>query len=124
MPVFRFFASGDPEKGMAPSSFIPKEAFTTRDTIESNHTVFRIDGLERDDFEISTGVLKLAPCRLEYEGYPNYEFTTLISGSITITDEEGHAQIFNPGDSFFISQGTPCTYEVTEKCKFFYMIAV
>jgi uncharacterized cupin superfamily protein len=115
---FRMLAEGDPVTGMQPSHFTPPESFTTDDHAEVNHFFY-----QAEDESILSGVWRSAPCKEEIESYPVHEMMTVISGSVTVTDADGHAETFTSGDSFFIPKGTACTWHITETLRKFYMIA-
>jgi uncharacterized cupin superfamily protein len=115
---FRLLAGGDPVTGMRPSDFTPPESFTTDDRGEVNHFFF-----QAADESILSGVWESAPCKEDIESYPVHEMMTVISGSVTVTDADGHAETFTGGDSFFIPKGTACTWHITETLRKFYMIA-
>ena len=117
-PFYRLLVDGDPAKGMAPSSFTDPDTFTTADTKETNHTFF-----QTSDESILTGVWECAPCKEEIESYPVHEMMTVISGSVTLTNEHGDAETFTAGDTFFVAKGAKCTWHITETLKKFYMIA-
>ncbi len=104
--------------GLQPSDMTDPGAFTTDDKTELNDTFFATE-----DESILTGVWECAPCREEIDAYPVHEMMSVISGSLTLTDAEGRAETFTPGDMFFIPKGTPCTWEITETLRKFYMIA-
>ena len=116
--TFRMLPDGDPETGMQPSNLTPPEAFTGEDRRELNHSFF-----VADDESILSGVWECAPCKEEIESYPVHEMMTVISGSVTLTDAEGHSETFVAGDSFFIPKGSKCIWEITETLRKFYMIA-
>ena len=116
MGFFRYQA--DPATGMTPSTFTPAEAFTTSDTREVNHFYFK-----SDDESILTGVWESAPCREEIEAYPAHELMTVLSGSVTLTDQNGSAETFTTGDTFFVAKGSKVTWEITETLRKFYLIA-
>ena len=42
------------------------------------------------------------------------EYCTVTRGRVTVTDGEGFQDTFGPGDSFFLAQGEPSTWEVHE----------
>lgn len=115
---YRLLASGDPETGMQPSDFTSLGSFTGDDETELNYTFF-----QTDDESILTGVWECAPCKEEIESYPVHEMMTVISGSVTLTNADGHTETFTSGDSFFVAKGTKCTWHITETLKKFYMIA-
>lgn len=114
----RLLPGGDPSSGMQPSDMTPQQAFTTEDHSELNHTFFATS-----DESILTGVWECAPCREEIDSYPVHEMMTVISGSVTLSDENGNSETFTSGDVFFIAKGTRCTWHITETLRKFYMIA-
>ena len=115
---FRLHKSGDPVDGMQPSDMTDPQSFTSTDHTELNHTVF-----QAEDESILSGVWECAPCKEEIESYPVHEMMTVISGSVTLTDENGRSETFTSGDTFFVAKGARCTWHITEKLKKFYMIA-
>lgn len=104
--------------GLQPSDMTPVDAFTTDDRTELNDTFFATE-----DESILTGVWECAPSREVIDSYPVHEMMTVISGSVTLTDAAGNAETYTAGDTFFIAKGTPCTWEITETLRKFYMIA-
>ena len=114
---YRLLPNGDPENGMSPSSFTDPQAFTSADKSEINHTFF-----QTSDESILTGVWECAPCIEEIDSYPVHEMMTVISGSVTLTNENKQSETFESGDTFFIAKGAQCTWQITEKLKKFYMI--
>ncbi len=114
----RLLADGHPETGFVPSSLVAESDFTTSDKSETISSFF-----ESQDEKISVGVWECAPCREDIEAYPVDEMMTVISGSVTLTSSDGMAQTFTAGDTFFIPKGTPCTWEITQTLRKFYMIS-
>ena len=114
----RLNAGGNPATGMALSDMVDPGDFTTDDRTEliSHHYT-------SDDQSILTGVWECAPCREVIEAYTVHEMMTVLEGSVTVTDADGHAETYEAGDTFFIPKGTPCTWEITKKLRKFYMIA-
>lgn len=104
--------------GLQPSNMTPVEAFTTDDKTELNDTFFATD-----DESILTGVWECAPCKEIIDSYPVHEMMTVISGSVTLTDADGNSDTYTAGDTFFVAKGTPCTWEITQTLRKFYMIA-
>ena len=108
-----------PSPEMELSELTPSDAFTTDDTTELNNTLFATK-----DESILAGVWECAPCREEIESYPVHEMMTVISGSLTLTHADGRSEVFTSGDTFFIAKGTKCVWEITEKLRKYYMIAI
>lgn len=113
----RLLRDGDPVSGMQPSDMTPQDCFTGSDRTELNHTFFATP-----DEAVTVGVWECAPSKEEIESYPVHEMMTVISGSVTLTDANGHKETFAAGDSFFIPKGTKCTWEITQTLRKFYMI--
>jgi uncharacterized cupin superfamily protein len=114
----RLLPDGDPVSGMQPFNEVPSEAFTSGDHTELNHTFF-----SNNDESTQTGVWECAPCIEEIDSYPVHEIMTILSGSLTLTNEEGESEIFTSGDTFFIPKGARITWQITEKLRKFYMMS-
>ncbi|MFK7940640.1 MAG: cupin domain-containing protein [Roseovarius sp.] len=118
MPNDIFRISPDPVGEIEPSDMIPKESFTTDDQTEWNKTFY-----QTPDGSILAGIWECAPCRLEFEEYPVDEKMTVISGSVTLTQADGTAEVFNAGDVLFVSKGSKFNWHITETLRKYYMIA-
>ena len=115
--VIRLLSGGDPKIGMQPSNLTNPKSFTSADHTERNHTFFATL-----DESVLSGVWECAPCKEEIESYPVHEMMTVISGSVTLTTADGHAETFAAGDVFFVPKGTKCTWHITKTLRKFYMI--
>ena len=107
---FRFQPGGDPTAELIPTNAVPLDAFTTEDTTEVGHEYFA-----SDDQKTSAGFWICAPCIEEFDEYPDHEFITVISGSVTLTNENGKSETFISGDTFFIAKGSKIRWEITEQ---------
>lgn len=116
--IARLLPDGIPGTGFVPSNVAAPEVFTTADTTELV-SEFHTD----ESAGIYAGVWQCAPTREVIAAYPVNEMMTVISGSVTLTREDGSAETFAAGDTFFVAKGTPCTWEITETLKKYYMIA-
>lgn len=116
--TFKLLPESDPRVDMQPSDFTAPETFTTDDHREVNHYFYRAD-----DDSILSGIWESAPCREDYESYPVNEMMTVISGSLTITNEDGEDEVFTAGESLFIPKGSKLTWHITETLKKYYFIA-
>lgn len=114
----RFLPGGDPASEMQPTGIVSPEAFTTEDKTEIGHEFF-----SSDDKKTSAGVWKCAPCIENFDEYPDNEMMTVISGSVTVTNESGASETFTSGDTFFIAKGARIRWEITEKLWKFYMVS-
>lgn len=107
--VIRLLPGGDPTAGMQKSDMTAPDAFTTGDKTELNHTFFATP-----DDSILAGVWECAPCREEIDSYPVHEMMTVISGSVTVTNADGHAETFSAGDTFYIAKGAKCVWQIND----------
>ena len=114
----RLLPGRDPTFGMQPTDIVPPEAFTTEDKTEIGHEFFA-----SDDKKTSAGVWECAPCIEEFDDYPDDEMITVISGSVTLTNESGDSETFVSGDTFFIAKGAKIRWEITEKLRKFYVVS-
>ena len=114
----RLLKDGDPETGMGPSSLVSPEAFSVSDPSETIHTPFT-----NAQGNVTAGVWECSPCLEKIERYGVDEICSVLSGSVTITGEDGIAHTFGPGDSFVMPQDFKGTWHITETLKKFYMIA-
>lgn len=118
MTQFRMGADDETLSKMVPSDFTPAGAFTTADHTEKNHCFY-----QTEDESILSGVWECAPCREEIDAYPVNEMMTVLSGSVTVTNDAGIAETFTAGASFFIPKGARVIWEITETLRKHYLIA-
>ena len=114
----KLLPGGDPTVGMEPTNAVAPEAFTTEDKSERGYEFFT-----SDDKKTAAGVWECAPCIEEFDEYPENEMITVISGSVTLTNESGESETFTSGDTFFIAKGAKIRWEITEKLLKFYMVS-
>ncbi len=60
---------------------------------------------------ISSGIYEVTQGRFKVIG-PFHEHATVLAGEVELSDEDGHAAVFGPGDSWFCHQGEVITWEV------------
>jgi uncharacterized cupin superfamily protein len=65
------------------------------------------------DSEAFESVMKPFPC---------YEFVQMLEGEVTITEEDGTAHRFAPGDAFFVPKGTVCSWKTSGTVRKLYSI--
>ena len=101
-----------------PSKLIPASCFTTDETDE---TTTQFYGAEAGP--VSAGVWECPPCKVDIDSYPVNEMMTIISGALTITNADGVAETFGPGEVVFASKGSKMTWHITERLRKYYMIS-
>ena len=99
-----------------PSKLIPKSCFTTDETDEMTMRFY-----EAEDGSVASGVWECPPCIVEIPSYPVNEMTTIISGSLTITNADGVEETFGPGEVVFASKGSKMIWNITKRLRKYYM---
>jgi uncharacterized cupin superfamily protein len=72
--------------------------------------------------QLTSGVWECTSCTTQTDSYPVDEFCIILSGTVVITDGNGHAETFKPGDAFVIPRGMACTWHMPETTRKFYVI--
>jgi uncharacterized cupin superfamily protein len=92
-----------------------------------------IDGTPRERFhrvfdrkintpsQVRAGIWEATRYAEKLTDYPYHEIVFLISGSISIIDEQGHEERFEPGESFFLEKGFNGTWKQHGTLKIFHM---
>jgi uncharacterized cupin superfamily protein len=74
-----------------------------------------------DERNVQVGFWDCSPFR-ETIAFPYDELGIVISGKLRLVDAEGHADIFAPGDVFFIPRGRTTTWHILEPFRQYYII--
>ena len=79
---------------------------TVKKVADGNSTALEVDTLTSSDKKFQTGAYQAGPEHQDYnkDGYPEYEFFHVLTGSIKLSDAKG-AQVIGPGDSVTIPKG-------------------
>jgi uncharacterized cupin superfamily protein len=85
--------------------------------VETGHNYF-VDETEK----LSAGVWECTAYTAVFDAYPVDEFCHILSGRVIITDGEGKAETFLPGDCFVIPRGLKCTWHMPETTRKYYVI--
>ncbi len=62
--------------------------------------------------ELFVGAYQAEPAKLTLEDYPYDEFMYLLSGKLSITDEDGNLEEFYPGQALVLKKGFNGTFEM------------
>jgi uncharacterized cupin superfamily protein len=116
--LLRLRSDGEGASGFQQSSFLPLDAFTTED-----HTELDCSYYAAEDGSVMVGVWECAPCKLSIDSFPVSEFMSVISGTLTVTNDDGSEEIFRAGDTLFVPKGIKSSWQVKEKLRVFYVIA-
>ncbi len=117
MTVIRLNRDGPRETGLTFWGHLENENVIDGDPTEIGHNYFT-DGTG----QLTAGVWECTPCTTRIDGYPVDEFCFILSGTVVVTDDSGHAETFKPGDSFVIPKGLKCTWHMPETTRKYYVI--
>ncbi len=114
--ITRLLPGGSPESGMAPMGYIAADTVADGTADERGHMFFT-----NKAGNVNVGVWQCTPCIEEVRDYPYDQCCFVLEGSLTITDQSGHAQTFTPGDAFVIPRGFNGTWHMTEPYKNYFI---
>jgi len=115
--VVRLNPNGPDGAGLAFWGHLEKENVIEGNPTETGHSFFT-----DETGKLTSGVWECTPCTSQIDSYPVDEFCYIISGTVIITDGDGHAETFKAGDSFVIPKGMPCTWHMPETTRKYYVI--
>lgn len=115
--VIRLNRDGPEGSGLAFWGHLENENVIDGEPTETGHNFFT-DATGK----LTSGVWECTPCTSKIDGYPVDEFCVILSGTVVVTDEAGHAQTFKPGDAFVIPKGLKCTWHMPETTRKYYTI--
>ena len=117
MSVIRLNRDGPQGTGLTFWGHLENENVIDGDPTEIGHNYFT-DGTG----QLTAGVWECTPCTTRIDGYPVDEFCFILSGTVVVTDDSGHAETFKSGDSFVIPKGLKCTWHMPETTRKYYVI--
>jgi uncharacterized cupin superfamily protein len=79
-------------------------------------------GFTNDAENMFVGMWDTEAFESEMKPFPSYEFVQMLEGELTITEEDGTAHRFAPGDAFFVPKGTVCSWKTAGTVKKLYCI--
>jgi uncharacterized cupin superfamily protein len=110
MPEVHIIPTG-PEAlaAMTPSDYVTAE--TLREGDPREHDTIH---LASTDTKFTVGSWRAEPYAEYIESYPGDEYACIVSGSLTLTGDDGVATTFAAGDSFTLARGWRGEYRVTQ----------
>jgi len=114
--ITRLLPGGSPTSGMAPLGYIDPETVSGGMATEMGHIFFT-----NPEGTVNAGVWECTPCTEHVVDYPYDQCCYVLEGSLTITDDDGTAQTFGPGDAFMIPRGFNGAWSMTEPYKNFFV---
>lgn len=115
--VVRLDRDGPEGEGLAFWGHLENENVIEGEPTETGHNFFT-----DQTGQITSGVWECTPCTSRIDSYPVDEFCYIISGTVVITDGNGHAETFKAGDCFVIPKGMKCTWHMPETTRKYYVI--
>lgn len=115
----KFICKGAPDSGVAmePSNYVDPATILEGEAVENAHVY-----LSSADGKFMAGVWECTPCKEKIDGYPADEFMTVLSGSVTVTDEDGQSQTFSAGESLVMQKGWSGVWEMTGRFKKYFVL--
>jgi uncharacterized cupin superfamily protein len=117
LSVIRLNQDGPEGTGLQFWGHLENENVIEGDPTETGHTYFT-----DSTGQLTAGVWECTPCTSQFDSYPVDEFCTILSGTVVVTDGDGRAETFKPGDSFVIPKGLKCVWHMPETTRKFYVI--
>jgi len=116
--VKRLLADGDPVTGM--SDWAPvDDNIVEGEPMERRHVVY--EGSRPGGGLLRAGVWEATPYTCRIVDYVCDEFCVVLEGSVTIIDDDGHEDTFQPGDTFLVPKGFTGYWKQTETFKKFFV---
>ena len=115
--VIRLNSGGPEGTGLTFWSHLENENVIEGEPTEIGHTYFT-----DASGQLTAGVWECTPCTTQTDSYPVDEFCYILSGTVVITDGDGHAETFKAGDCFVVPKGMPCTWHMPETTRKYYVI--
>lgn len=94
---------------MTPSAYVTPETLRDGDPREREAI-----HLASDDEKFVVGSWEAQPYTEFIESYPGDEYARVLTGSVTLTGDDGVAHTFSSGDAFTLRRGWRGEYRVTE----------
>jgi uncharacterized cupin superfamily protein len=114
--ITRLLPDGQPGGGMKPLSYISADTVIEGTANEQGHIFFT-----NTAGNVNAGVWECTSCTERIRDYPYDQCCFVLEGSLTIVDEIGHAETFNPGDAFTVPRGFNGDWRMTERYKNFFV---
>lgn len=108
-----FALTPDGPKGLEPCQVVPAESLLSAAPTEQG-AVLLSEGTQ------TCGIWEATPYAERMQDYPFNEMAHILTGCVVITPDDGKAQVFGPGDTYFMQKGFNGRFEVTETCRKYY----
>lgn len=102
---------------MGPANAVDRANLLEGDPTESGHNFFT-----NTQGNVTAGVWECTPCRERIGHYGVDELCLILSGSVTVTHDDGNTQTFGPGNAFVMPKDFKGTWHITETLKKYWMI--
>ena len=77
---------------------------------------------ESKDGKFIVGIWESTPYAETFDTYPGDELCQVLSGKVTLTDENGHESSFVAGESYFVPKGFKGTFRVVRTMRKYYTL--
>lgn len=115
--VLKITPEGAGDITLEPCAVVPPEAVIDGKPVEQGAVIH-----ESADGNFIIGVWESTPYAETFDGYPGDEFCQVLTGSVTLTDEDGNASTFVAGENYFVPKGFKGTFRVVETMRKYYVL--
>ena len=115
--ITRLLPDGAPDGGMKPMGYIDPDTVADGIAFDERGHLFFTNAAGN----VNVGVWQCTSCTEQIIDYPYDQVCFVLEGSLTITDESGHAETFGPGDAFTIPRGFNGLWQMTGQYKNFFV---
>ena len=119
--VMRLSASGHPVHGMSPWSEMALVGDAVDNSVPTERFFRAFDKFIDSPSQVRAGVWEATAYAEKVRDYPYNEIVFVVEGSISIFDEDGHEELFEASDCFFLEKGFNGEWRQHSKLKIFHM---
>jgi uncharacterized cupin superfamily protein len=119
--ITRLSIKGHPQHGLSAWSDMPLVGAVVSDAVPRERYYRVFDALIDSPARLRAGVWEATAYAERVTDYPYNEIVFVVSGSISIIDDEGHEERFGPGDGFFLEKGFNGEWRQHEMLTIFHM---
>ncbi len=119
--ITRLNAEGDLVQGMSPWSELSLVGEAAESTNPKERYFRAFESFINSPSEVRAGVWECTAYAETVTDYPFNEIVFVVSGSMSITDRDGHEERFGPADCFFLEKGFCGEWRQHETVKIFHM---
>lgn len=119
--ITRLNVNGHPIDGMSPWSEMPLVGDAVDNSSPTERFYRAFDQFIDSPSQVRAGVWEATAYAEKLKDYPYNEIVFVVEGSISLFDEDGREERFEPGECFFLEKGFNGEWRQHSKLKIFHM---